>query len=64
MDKRVAGEEANVIGALRAVRPADAAVGEPLRRRVWQLRRWLWTGAAVVIVLAAVLGYGYWLSQR
>jgi HlyD family secretion protein len=64
MDKRVAGEEANVIGALRAVRPADAAVGEPQRRRVWQLRRWLWTGAAVVIVLAAVLGYGYWLSQR
>ena len=64
MDKPVAGKDANIIGSLGAGSSPYAAVGEQRRRRVGQLRRWLWTGAAVVIAIVAVLGYGYWLSQR
>lgn len=62
MDKPVVGEDANIIGSLRAESSAYASTGEQQRRRLAQLRRW--GGASVVIVIVAVLGYGYWLSQR
>ena len=62
MDKPVVGKDANIIGSLRAESSAYASTGEQQRRRLAQLRRW--GGASVVIVIVAVLGYGYWLSQR
>jgi HlyD family secretion protein len=62
MDKPYIGSETDVIGSSRALRPADAAIGEQRGKRRLSARG-LWVVVAIVMALAGLL-YGYWLSRQ